>query len=259
MFTIYDGFSNELSLKERYRLIQQAGFAGVVLWWGEDFGRIDYRSAPKLARQAGLFIENIHTPFEGINNLWLDNLDGNALTEHLLECLIDCGDFKIPVMVMHLSGGENPPAFNKLGLNRIKRIVEKAEQCGIKVALENTRKTEYLRFVLDQIDSPYLGFCYDSGHHKCRTPNDDLLFLYGSRLMSLHLHDNDGTDDEHRLPFDGKIDWSETMRKIAKTGYQGAIALEVANLGYEDLKVEEFLQETFERAKRLENLRRQIL
>lgn len=255
MLTIYDGFGYELPIEERYCLIKQAGFDGVVLWWSEDFGRVDYRSGPPLARKAGLFIENIHTPFKGINNLWLDNLDGDALTERLLQCVIDCADFEIPAMVMHLSGGENPPVFNTLGLDRIKRIVEKAEQYSVQVALENLRKTDYLTFVLDQIDSSCLGFCYDSGHHHCRTPNDDLLSMYGSKLMALHLHDNDGTDDQHRLPLDGTINWSETMRQIAGTGYSGAVALEVSNSGYEDLSVEEFLRVTFERAKRLEKLK----
>ena len=125
----------------------------------------------------------------------------------------------------------------------------------MQISLENLRQTDYLTFVLDQIDSSFLGFCYDSGHHHCRTPNDDLLSMYGSKLMALHLHDNDGTDDQHRLPLDGTINWSETMRQIAGTGYSGAVALEVSNSGYEDLSVEEFLRVTFERAKRLEKLK----
>ncbi len=116
------------------------------------------------------------------------------------------------------------------------------------------RRLGYLEYVLSNVDSPRAGFCYDSGHHNCRTPNEDLLSRYGSRLMSLHLHDNNGIDDQHRLPFDGTIDWSDTMSKIAQASYTGAVALEATNMGYEDLPPEEFLILAFERAKRLESL-----
>jgi sugar phosphate isomerase/epimerase len=102
----------------------------------------------------------------------------------------------------------------------------------VNVAFENLRRLGYLKYILSHVDSPRAGFCYDSGHHNCRTPNEDLLSQYGSRLMALHLHDNDGSDDQHRLPFDGTTDWSATMRRIAQSGYKGALALEATNNGH---------------------------
>ena len=69
MITIYDWFGYELPMEMRYQLIKEAGFDGVLLWWGEDFGRGDYRSGPELARKAGLFLENIHAPFDSQNVL----------------------------------------------------------------------------------------------------------------------------------------------------------------------------------------------
>lgn len=38
---------------------------------------------------------------------------------------------------------------------------------------------------------------------------------------------NDGTQDQHMLPFEGNIKWETTMKKITSCGYIGAIALEV--------------------------------
>jgi len=255
MLTIYDWFGYDLPVTERYRMIKQAGFDGAVLWWGNDYGQSDYRACPPLARREGLFIENIHTPFNGINDLWLNNLGGEVMTDILLQCVTDCATFEIPTMVMHLSSGETPPPFNGLGLDRVKRIAEAAENHSVSIALENLRKVEYLAFALGNIDSPRIGFCYDIGHRNCRNPNEDLLALYGPRLMALHLHDNDGSGDQHRLPFDGTIDWQAAMGAIAKEGYSGATALEVVNLGYEDLSAEGFLRVAFERAKRLKGLR----
>ncbi|WP_242843099.1 hypothetical protein [Lacrimispora celerecrescens] len=81
MITIYDWFGYELPIKERYQLIKKVGFDGILLWWSEGFGRNDYRNAPQIVWDAGLFIENIHTPVHNQNDLWLDNLDGEALSD----------------------------------------------------------------------------------------------------------------------------------------------------------------------------------
>jgi sugar phosphate isomerase/epimerase len=253
--SIYDWFGYEIPYSERYRLIKKVGFDSVVLWWSEAFNRSDYRLAPPFAREAGLLIENIHAPFESINDLWLDNAAGEDICNVLLRCVEDCTAFEIPAMVMHLSGGAAPPPVSELGLNRIERIAELAEKLNVNVALENLRNVPHLDSVLSQIDSAHIGFCYDSGHHNCRNPQEDLLGKHGARLMALHLHDNDGSDDQHRLPFDGTIDWKSVMRNIAAAGYKGTTALEVMNWGCENLSPEEFLQLAFERAVKLDNMR----
>lgn len=79
--------------------------------------------------------------------------------------------------------------------------------------------------------------------------------MYGTGLRALHLHDNGGSYGQHQLLFDGMIDWSTDMKKVAETGYSGATAIEAMNWDYKDLSAEEFLQKAFERAKRLEALR----
>ncbi|MFC5529805.1 sugar phosphate isomerase/epimerase family protein [Cohnella yongneupensis] len=258
MITIYDWFGYKQPNKELYQLIKEAGFDGVLLWWSDDFGRDcfgrnDYRNGPQIAREAGLFIENIHAPVIHENNLWHDNLDGEAATECYLQCVADCAEFEIPTMVVHMPHEDIP--YNALGLDRIKRITEEAEQLGVNVALENVKNLSNLAYVLEQVDSQRIGFCYDCGHHYRFYPGDDLLSKYGSRLMALHLHDNNGSYAQHGLPFDGTTDWSTTMKKIAETGYSGATAIEAMNWDYENLSAKEFLHNAFERAKRLEALR----
>ncbi|MCL2361263.1 MAG: sugar phosphate isomerase/epimerase [Defluviitaleaceae bacterium] len=254
MITTFEAFGYELPKKTCFELIRQAGFDGVLLWWSDNFGDSNFRQNPKLARDAGLFVENIHTPFEKINNLWRDNLDGDALLTHFLEIVDECANYQVPTMVMHLSKGDNPPPFNALGLNRIKRIVERAERSDVNLALENLRQVRYLDYVMSRIDSPRVGFCYDSGHHNCRCQDVDLLAQYGNRLMSLHLHDNDGTGDHHLLPFDGTINWPQTMSNIAKAGFNGPIAMEAFNIGHERLPPDEFLQLLYTRAVKLKDL-----
>ncbi len=61
-----------------------------MLWWNDDFGDTEFRNNPKIARNIGLSVENIHAPFNQINNIWLDNIDGCALTEYFLTLINEC-------------------------------------------------------------------------------------------------------------------------------------------------------------------------
>ncbi len=251
MITIYDWFGYELPIKERYRLIKEAGFDGVLLWWSEHLDRGDYRSGPQAVREAGLFIENIHTPFQVQDYIWLDSLDGEATFNCYEQCVKDCSEFDIPTMVVHLP--DDDKQYNDLGIYRINKIVEKAEQLGVNVALENLHNLNNLTYVLKQVDSLNLGFCYDCCHHYRYYPEYDFLTKYKERLMALHLHDYAG-NSIHRLPFDNAIDWPYTMSKIAEANYSGAVAIEAMNWDYKDISAEKFLQEAFARAKKLESL-----
>jgi len=256
--TLFEWFGFQLPASECYRLIRRAGFDGILLWWDAAL-HPDYKSRPALARNEGLHIENAHLPFEHANLLWLDNAAGNEYAAQMLRWVDECADFEIPAAVFHLSQDWTPPPVNETGINRLKRMVERAENKGVRVAVENLRTLEHLRHALDNIHSHALGFCFDSGHQNCRTPNDDLLSEFGNRLIALHLHDNDGfvtgdgAEDQHRLPFDGTLDWPSTMQKIKAAGYTGAIAQEVLPIGHEELldNPEAFLQMARERAARL--------
>jgi sugar phosphate isomerase/epimerase len=72
-----------------------------------------------------------------------------------------------------------------------------------------------------------------------------LLDRYGDKLMALHLHDNDGSYDQHRIPSEGTINWDSIVRKIQSAGYKGSMSLEVTNEFsnlYSKISAQEFLK-----------------
>lgn len=255
MISIYNAFGYQLDWQERYRLINAAGFNGVMLWWSDGFGRgPGYRQDVERARSAGIIVENIHAPVQWQNDLSLDNQAGEDLLACYSQCVEDCSAHQVPTMVIHLPGDQFP--LTELGMDRVKRLTELAEKRQVRVAMENIFNTRNLAQALDNIRSEYVGFCYDSCHHANDPDAPDLLELYGNRLMALHLHDNGGERGQHQLPFDGHIDWPAVMEKIAATGYTGPTALEPMNWGYERMDIEDFLSSAFEKAQALEKLRR---
>ena len=252
-FTIVDYFGYTLPSQERFRLIKEAGFKGIAgLLWQNDFDK-DYQSFPQYASDIGLYIESIHAPWWGVNDMWDDSEIGQAFITEILELIKVCSFYKIPTLVLHpehkngTEYSELPIDFN-IGLDRIKTIIIEAERLGINIAIENMCRPEYLDCIFSNIDSKRLGFCFDSGHWNVFMPDIDLLSLYGNRLMALHLHDNDGKEDWHALPLTGNINWNEMANKLRKTQYSGDISLEVGNKKLEHItQADEFLRIAFER------------
>lgn len=254
--TIFSWFGFPIPMEERFKLIKSAGFDGILLWWSDEHADVDgdKRLHPEMARRNGLFIENIHTPIFRNNFLWEDNIKGEAFVKILEDCIDDCERFRIPTAVIHGTYGDISPSYNQIGIDRIKRLVEVAERKGVNLALENLRQPGALDYIFSKFQSDRLGFCYDSGHENCFTKGTDFLSQYGSRLMALHLHDNDGTDDHHWIPGEGNIDWQELIKKLKGTGYSGPIALEVEGespvIG-SDKNPEMYLQRAFQAGRRL--------
>lgn len=217
-----------------------------MLWWSDAFGRgAEYRKDVELARNAGLYVENIHAPVLGQNYLSLDNLNGVQVYDDYLQCVKDCFNFDISTMVIHLPDDSTP--INNIGLERLERIIHSAETSNVKIAFENVNNVQNLMLVLKKFQSPNVGFCYDSCHHTNFAPNVDLLSLYGNRLFALHLHDNGGIHNQHQLPFDGSINWNEIMNRISLAEYKGATTLEPMNWDYGYLSIQQFLELAYQR------------
>ena len=226
---IFTWFGYKYHFKEILQYIKDAGFQSVMIWWGdeEDEFTVPKKLQPELVRKIGLKLDNAHLAFGKVNYLWEDSLEGIEIFNTYCSWIDDCKDHNIPIVVMHASNGNNPPPYNELGLNRFKKLVEKAEKNNVSIALENVRKPEYIEYIFKNIISEKLKFCYDSGHENCFSPEIDFLSKYGDRLISLHLHDNNGINDQHLMPFSGNVNWKRIMTEIKRLEYKGSLSFEL--------------------------------
>ncbi|MDR0896997.1 MAG: sugar phosphate isomerase/epimerase [Oscillospiraceae bacterium] len=247
-------FSYELPIEKRLQLIQEAGFDAVSLWWGEEL-RLAH---PALARQMGLAIDNIHTPFERPNNLWLDGAAGDAYLATLMQCVWDCAALSIPTMVIHPGSMRNFVPVSQIGLDRIAKLVHEAEKNGVNLAFENLGFLDHLEAVLAAFSSKRVGFCFDSGHEHFNHPDAHCLAKYGSRLFAVHLDDNFGDNDTHLLPFDGSVNWPEIAHDLATARPLSYLTLEVdfnrqheKAAAYTTLSAAKYLARAYERAVRV--------
>ena len=205
---------------ERIRAIKQAGFDSVMFWWGDEFESTDLPRYElyDLAEREGLSCTTVHFPSDHSDWLWYDDERGAEYEDRFINALSDCGEREIKHIVMHLTRRLITPPPNEIGADRFMRLLDKADKCGVTIAIENTRFLEYNRYILSHIDGGPVGFCYDSGHNNCYTSNEDPLGEFGSMLAATHLHDNDGKSDQHNPMGEGTVDFDLVFSRLASFG-----------------------------------------
>lgn len=206
----------------------------------------------KKARQLGLEISQTHGRLRG----FATNAEENAaVLENARRDCIATAALGAPASVMHgVSLGAVGPdlpleQMRKINLEMFSSILPYAKQQGVQVAMETLGHIskynccnylgnihEFL-YSYDQIceASPYadaFAACVDTGHSNSAvqyghpTPADVIRML-GSRVTVLHLNDNDGHKDQHKLPLGGTIDWNDVLAALKEIGYEGVYNLEL--------------------------------
>ena len=80
----------------------------------------------------------------------------------------------------------------------------------------------------DSLNLPNVGCCLDTSHANLAGGDPvEALRRIGSRLIALHVSDNDGERDLHALPGEGSVDWPAFLRELQRTGYTGVFTMEV--------------------------------
>lgn len=250
---IFSWFGFKLPLEQRLELIKKAGFTSTSIWLGEEEELVLNRKQdliPNMVRSNGLFLENVHAPYKECNRIWSRAVEQRKRIRAIyLSCIMYCREHKIPILVIHISGGINAPKPNLYGLELMRDMVKFAEESDVTLAVENTQRSDHFDYIFSNITSTHLGFCYDSSHDFMYSSEPgSILKRWGSRVIATHLSDNDGVSDGHWLPKVGNIDWSIVRGHFPKDTYCGTISLEVFPKEKNSL-AEEFLNQAYEKAK----------
>ena len=250
---IFSWFGFPMPLEERLHHIARAGFDATALWLGREephvrSGNLD--GIPAMARRCELAIDNVHAPFSHCNDLWAaDRGAREAWLDEMTRCVDFCERHAIPVVVIHVCQGASPPPINAGGLETLTNLVQRAEDAGVVLAVENTARPDYINAALQAVESPCLGMCYDSSHDFLAADNPGrLLQQWGHRLVATHFSDNGGVMDNHWLPGDGRIDWQRVAQVFPRDTYEGTILLETVVRDDSYPSADAFLAEAHARA-----------
>ena len=136
------------------------------------------------------------------------------------------------------------PAAEKRICEALDILLPIAEKNNCVIALENlflpSGCADFLTPIVEKYDNPYLGMCYDSGHALLVESqegkvsddiaewirigwDDDTVVFQGDQLdrmlnqvVTTHLHDNNGKNDQHLIPGSGIAKWETIIERLKR-------------------------------------------
>ena len=233
--------------------IKEAGFEKVFIEWYNKSWEVSQQAQLDYCRKLGLDVIFAHLGYQGINNLWLENDEGEALVTRFKNDIRICKENGFDLVVMHVTSKSEAPGPNAIGIKRLNEIVEYGKELGVKVAFENTKIKGYLEYIVDHI--PDAGICLDVGHMHAHFKDELPFEKFVDKIFAVHLHDNHGDKDAHLLPFEGTLDWKWLIDKLHACHYAGPITMElVYQNDYVAMDVVDFYRKGFEIGLQLQSM-----
>ena len=98
-------------------------------------------------------------------------------------------------------------------------LIERAKKAGIKIAIENIFEDEpgNLALLMERLGSEHFGVCFDTGHFNLFSKQKSLggwLRALKKYILELHVHDNDGTSDQHRPIGEGTFPFKTLFEEL---------------------------------------------
>lgn len=208
-----------------------------------------YEPVKRLVSAYGIEVVQAHAPYPTL--LYPDDKQMNdylyAVTEKAIRIASFMGSKFIvvhPIFASRLTDKPDRETENALNLDYFTSLIPLLKECHMTVCLENMFNTHKNKryaaacsdpyqaaYLIDRLNEaarePLFGFCFDSGHALlCSQDPYDFLTVMGDRVKILHLHDNDGVDDQHLAPYMGIADWDRICKGLHDIGYRGSLNFE---------------------------------
>lgn len=202
--------------------------------------RDNLKAIQEHAEALGLTFIQAHAP--GGNYFAWDQAAREEFIAHNIRAIEVCKELGIPNIVVHAESlpGWGKKEFYENNLKFYALLHPAMERTGVNVLVENSTNVnlpqEYfvnsgkqIREFVEYLNHPQIHICWDTGHGNCEGMQREELAAAGKELYGVHINDNDGTDDQHTIPYLGTMNMDDIMHGLADAGYQGYFTFESSN------------------------------
>lgn len=179
----------------------------------------------------------MHGPFVGMDFNHYDTLINDAIVRRMDMTFDLAREFKPRTMVLHTGYKyqDKEKELDSWWLGKTtafwKKEIERWASAGIRVALENCyeRRPDLMMELIETVGHPELGVCLDVGHCNVFSPVPipEWIERVGGRLFHVHLHDNDGSGDQHLPVGKGKIEFGPVFEALKAVPSEVNLSIEV--------------------------------
>ena len=200
----------------------------------------------------GLVMRDAHAPWSLPWDLDIedDARRPHMIAGHRL-CMSMLADLGVRTYTMHIgaapnytNGGVHTDDLRERSFRTLESLLPTAESLGMIIAVENafepSNTPEEVAGCIRHFNSPHIACCLDIGHAHIMDagapraadaihpgirekawngrivlkPFAETVSLLAPWIVTCHVHDNDGTSDQHLLPGDGNTDWPAYMAEL---------------------------------------------
>lgn len=242
-YPLSTSFLDGLPLEELLLRVAKAGFYEIEICvgdtesWFRDPGRTRH-----LLQSTGVALREVHVPREGWDVGALDEAARRASIEAVEATLTKTAELGCGMVIYHpnrpvlITTQEEYDAVWARSRESLETVAERARTAKINISVENmlslgdlwpgARVAELLKLIEGLGD--HVGICLDTGHaHFNGLDVASEALEGGPRLFALHVHDNDGSDNQHLPPGRGTIDWNAFLDALDETDFDGPRTFEV--------------------------------
>lgn len=166
---------------------------------------------------------------------------GEAFVADVIRAIEAAPILGIPYVVIHPAGIAGLSKEENFAANKkyVEALLPAAERADVTILIENLYPSKHadvywvetaadLAALIDYIDSPRVAAVWDTGHGNMHPmPQHEELAILGKRLRALHVNDNSGTSDIHKMPFLGTMNIDSLMHGLLDIGYDGYFCFEM--------------------------------
>ncbi|MDD2671346.1 MAG: sugar phosphate isomerase/epimerase [Syntrophales bacterium] len=209
----------------------EIGFSGAVL---DRYPERVFLETAAFVRDAGVSV-TLHAPFMDLRPGAVDPRIRQVTVERLKQVFDLAVHFRPKTIVCHPAFDEryyvsSEDCWLENSLLTWSGLLDAAEESGAVISLENVYETDPLQIkaLLDRLDPRRVCFCLDTGHYNAFSKKaiDEWLLVLGKRMGQVHLHDNDGTKDQHLPVGHGTFPFARLFAWIRDNGIEPIITVE---------------------------------
>ncbi|WXG39530.1 MAG: sugar phosphate isomerase/epimerase [Candidatus Freyarchaeum deiterrae] len=250
-----------LTMDQIVEKLAEYGFSSIEVWadvpqkWSGNFDEEEQRKLADTLESFG-FQSSIHAP------IWDMNLASHItgfrnLSINQIKWSMDLAR-KLGSKLIVLHPGHMPPygsiaSLREKGkmnfIDSLQNLIDYSLETGVPIGLENLPldlsfcyTVEHLIEYVDSFEN--LNVTLDIPHaymiekflqnldpkKKSTTPEERIaaaIIKLGKRIINIHLHDNDGSWDQHKVPGEGTINFKPIMKALKEINYSNLITLEL--------------------------------
>ena len=180
----------------------------------------------------------VHAPFADINIASPSKPMLRAMLKRLRQSIVHASELDSSLWVFHPGMKTGISSFYP-GMDRFqnmetaKTLLQIARENDVKIAIENV--PEPYPFLLKSVEdfarfyaefSENIGLVLDIGHANINGQIERFLEAFSSRIVHMHLSDNDGKSDQHLGIGHGTINWDKVSDSIRRMSYDKIIVVE---------------------------------